>query len=140
MSYPIPLMIADHTFGKNVSLIDFAKLVCRSAFSGSQSWLIWKHLLGIKFLNIKQCPAELSSRIIRSPPVSHGPYPPSYQKIVKLSGFEVVQNEVVNFHPPKNRSYYERVIYDCWLSLYFQIQETLQFKIYPKVTSFNIIS
>ena len=90
--YTYIYMIADHTFGKKVFLIDFTKLIRRSAFSGSQSWLIWKYLLGIKFFSIKQCPAELSPRIIRCPPVSHGLYPPSYQKTVKLSGFEVIQN------------------------------------------------
>ena len=93
ISQPIPLWITDYILGKKVSLIVFKTQVSPKNLSVTRilSFTIityLKKLIGIKSLNAKQCPAGLSPRVIPSTSVSPKVYSPSYQKTVKLSGFD----------------------------------------------------
>ena len=58
-----------------------------------------KKFIGMKSLT-KQCPSELSPTIMHSPPVSHGLYPPPYQKTAKRliwASFFSVKNNFIFF-------------------------------------------
>ena len=74
MFYLIPPLIADHIFGKKLSLIDFQTQILPKILPATHtfSFTMMKYLkkfIGIKSVNRKQCP------------------PPFYQKTAKLSGF-----------------------------------------------------
>ena len=92
MSHIIPLLIADHTHGKKVSLIVFktqflSKILPVTHILSFTIMTYLKKLTGIRSLNTKQYPAGFSPRIMPSTSVSSKVYPSSYQKTAKIKWF-----------------------------------------------------